>query len=171
MKRSPLPLSDRIQMGIQACRAGGLLSVAETLTDAETRLRAAEKESREQSTEINAAIQVLGYLLTGEEGTHVGHILPMAQEIADRIDKLEANGEAWKGRAQRAEAASEGRERDAERYRWLRNTPMRRDLADGEYYWSVAKEYGGMGTVLRAEKLDAAIDAALSIAAPEGEGE
>jgi len=81
-------------------------------------------------------------------------------------------GEHWRkmialerGRATKAEAALAERDKDAERYRWLREASLRR-TPEHDYYakidrWSVSVENGGIGHSFCMEKLDAAIDAAI----------
>ena len=64
--------------------------------------------------------------------------------------------------AERRLSALQADARDAARYRFLRDF-----LDPDDYYskfprWTVACESGGMGTIYRGEKMDAAIDAALN---------
>ena len=51
---------------------------------------------------------------------------------------------------------------DAERYRWLRQQVPPEDFMSGAPNWNVSYQANGMGTVLRNEQLDYAIDRARS---------
>src|ERR1700674_4621018 len=131
---------------------------AKFMSEAADRIEALCKQVAEQEFGLNAALSEIGEL-TNER-----------KDWARRFKLNDVTCWEWMARAERAEAQAAANEKDAQRYRWLRDAQEATSPSHPEYPRAVTVIPGY--SFLRGNDFDAAIDAAIAAkGAGGGEGD